>query len=69
MTYVAKEKERLDVIVWEHYESLEMFERVLVRNIHIVKSLMLVEQGDVVFLPDSGANVIEAKIIKGATLW
>ena len=49
MTYIAKDKERLDNIVYKHYKTLEVFETVLSFNSHLNSVL---KAGDKVFLPE-----------------
>lgn len=49
MTYIAKDGDRLDTIVYKHYKTLEVFEIVLSFNSNLNSVL---KAGDKVFLPE-----------------
>ncbi|CUU82909.1 tail protein X [Campylobacter hyointestinalis] len=60
--YIAKDKERLDSIVYKHYGTLENFTEILAFNSHLNSVL---KAGDRVFLPEIKAKVTK----KEKTLW
>lgn len=62
MIYIAKDNERLDYIVFKHYKTLAVFEKVLVFNSHLNSIL---KAGDRVFLPE--IKIEEKK--KELSLW
>jgi len=47
--YLAKEGERLDVIIYAYYDSLDVFEEVLNQNPHLTSSIEM-KCGDIVYL-------------------
>lgn len=49
--YIALDGDRLDVIVYKTYETLENFQDVLKANPHLLQKYIL-EGGDIVYLPD-----------------
>ena len=49
--YIALDGDRLDVIVYKTYETLENFQDVLKANLHLLQKYIL-ESGDIVYLPD-----------------
>ena len=49
--YIALDRDRLDVIVYKTYETLENFQDVLKANPHLLQKYIL-ESGDIVYLPD-----------------
>jgi phage tail protein X len=51
MKKIANDGDRLDTIVFRHYETLEPFSIVLLANPHLHKKTVL-QSGDVVYLPD-----------------
>lgn len=59
--YIAKNDERLDSIVYKHYQTLKYFEQVLKAN---PKLEPILKAGDKVFLPD-----IEIKESEEEALW
>lgn len=61
MKYIASAGERLDEIVYKHYDSLEHFEEVLAKNARLGTIL---KDGDIVELP-----VFPPKPAKEAALW
>jgi phage tail protein X len=60
-TYRASEGERLDTIVYAHYDTLEVFPQVLQLNARLTT---LLKDGDIVKLPD-----ITITAIKEPELW
>lgn len=60
--YIAKDGERLDIIVYKHYGTLKNFTEILAFNSHLNAIL---KAGDKVFLPEIKANVAK----KEKTLW
>jgi len=62
--YIAKEGERLDVIIYAYYGSLTAFEEVLGKNIHLANKVEL-NLGDIVYLP----NIKQTPINNGISLW
>jgi len=63
--YLAKEGERLDIIVYAYYNSLDMFEEVLGVNAHLAHKIEL-NQRDIVYLPDFEQDIIIDDVI---SLW
>lgn len=63
--YTVTEPKRLDTIVYEHYETLEVFEAVLEFNTHLLPDKYILEVGDKVLLP---TLEVPQKIEDGA-LW
>lgn len=63
MKLIAKESDRLDQIVYNHYGTLEVFEQVLKFNPNLEPSL---KAGDVIFLPEIK---IENVAKKDNSLW
>lgn len=59
--YIAKDSERLDIIVYNHYGSLEYFEQVLSVNFGLGVTL---KAGDTVILPE-----FKPKVTKQNKLW
>jgi len=62
---VVKEEKRLDEIVYGYCKTLDVFDRVLEINPHLVNKMFL-HSGDVVYLPDVD-NSVKIKEVK--TLW
>lgn len=60
--YIAKDKERLDSIVYKHYGTLENFTEILAFNSHLNAVLKV---GDKVFLPKIKTKTTK----KENTLW
>lgn len=60
--YIAKDKERLDSIVYKHYGTLENFTEILAFNSHLNAVLKV---GDKVFLPEIKTKTAK----KENTLW
>jgi len=48
--YIAKDGDRIDLIVYENYKSTDPFETVLKSNKHLIKKTIL-SAGDKVYLP------------------
>ena len=59
--YIAKDGDRLDTIVYNHYGHLRFFEQVLALNPNLAATL---KAGDKVFLPE-----IKEKTKEQAKLW
>lgn len=49
--YIALDGDRLDIIVYKTYETLENFQEVLKVNFHLHQKYIL-EAGDIVYLPE-----------------
>ncbi|MBE2985466.1 tail protein X [Campylobacter sp. RM9344] len=60
--YIAKDGERLDIIVYKHYGTLKNFTEILAFNSRLNSIL---KAGDKVFLPEIKENVVK----KEKTLW
>lgn len=56
--YIAKDKERLDSIVYKHYGTLENFAGILAFNSHLNAIL---RAGDKVFLPEIKVKEIKSE--------
>ncbi len=63
--YLAKEGERLDVIIYAYYDSLDVFEEVLNQNPHLVNSIEM-KRGDIVYLLTFEQDII---IEDAISLW
>ena len=63
--YIAKDGDRLDLIVYKHYKRLDIFSTVLELNTHLLERYEL-NIGDIVYLPDI-ANTPKIKELKA--LW
>jgi phage tail protein X len=64
-SYLAKDGERLDQIIYKYYGSLVFFDKIIDQNTHLMDKLVL-DSGDVVFLPQINFNQKETKV---AALW
>ncbi|QCD44865.1 tail protein X [Campylobacter mucosalis] len=60
--YIAKDKERLDTIIYKHYGTLKNFAEILAFNSHLNAIL---RAGDKVFLPEIKTKTAK----KENTLW
>lgn len=50
MTYIAKDQEHLDTVVYNRYKTLKVFETILQVNPHLLTKRLL-DAGDQVLLP------------------
>jgi len=62
---VVKEEKRLDEIVYRYCKTLDIFDKVLEINPHLVNKIFI-QAGEVVYLADVNNNV---KIKEVKTLW
>lgn len=62
--YIALDGDRLDVVVYKTYETLENFSAVLKENSHLHQKYIL-EAGDIVYLPE----IIKPKEKEMKALW
>jgi len=62
--YLVTQAKRLDTVIYEHYKTLDVLEKVLEVNKKYFHKLIL-QAGDIVILP----NFIIEKTTKGNALW
>lgn len=61
--------DRIDLIVLDHYGSLDMLPKVIASNVHTLSKIPLIlESGTTLFLPDMPKTEI-AKAKKSGELW
>lgn len=65
--YRASRGERLDQIVFREYGTLEVLQRVLEANVHLLRKVEL-EADDVVYLPELPKEP-KTQVQKGKALW
>lgn len=63
---IAQNGDRLDQIVYQEYETLSVFDKVLEENTHLIKKIVL-DYGDIVNLPV--LEIQKATTVEIETLW
>jgi phage tail protein X len=66
--YRCTDGDRIDLIVLDHYKSLEMLPHVLAVNLHLCRQPLVLTSGTIINLPQAQKKAIQPKKRKGA-LW
>lgn len=63
---IATQGDRLDQIIYQHYDTLDVMNEVMIANVHLLRKAIL-DNGDKVYLPD--IDVTPQSETEGVNLW